>query len=138
MSWFAALNPVLQSFIAGLFTWGVTALGSSMVFFIEEVNEKLLAIMNGFAAGVMIAASFWSLLAPSIEYAEGLGYGHWSFLPAAIGFLLGGALLRLVDKVIPHMHVQAERPEVDSATLNKSMLLFLAITIHNIPEGLSI
>lgn len=138
MVWFVDLNPIIQALIAGLFTWGVTILGSSLVFFVNEVNDKLLAVMNGFAAGVMIAASFWSLLAPSIDYAQALGYGRGSFIPAAVGFLLGGVVLRLVDRLIPHMHVASNQPEGPDSHWSKTLLLFIAITIHNIPEGLSI
>ena len=82
-----SLNPIWQATLAGVFTWLMTALGSSLVFLFHEVNDKLLAIMNGFAAGVMVAASYWSLLAPSIDFAEQNGYGIWSFVPALIGFL---------------------------------------------------
>ncbi|GAB1654331.1 ZIP family metal transporter [Mannheimia haemolytica] len=98
--------------------------------------------MMGFAAGVMIAASFWSLLAPSLEYAEA-DYGSLAWLPAAIGFLAGGAFIRLIDYVVPHLHLskpieQAEGNDQLKQGLSKSTLLFLAITIHNIPEGLAI
>ncbi len=141
MEWFIELSPVWQATLAGTFTWLVTALGSSLVFLFHEVDEKLLAIMNGFAAGVMFAASYWSLLAPSIEFAEEGGYGIWSFLPAVIGFLFGGFFLRVIDGIVPHIHMRAkgvkEREGVES-TLSSTALLFLAVTIHNIPEGLAI
>lgn len=96
--------------------------------------------MNGFAAGVMIAASFWSLLAPAITNAEDSGYGIWSFFPAAVGFLVGGFFLRLIDVVIPHLHLNEpeENKEGPKTKASKNLLLFLAITIHNIPEGLSV
>lgn len=137
---FSSFHPVLQAFIAGLFTWFCTIFGSSFVFMFKEVNRKLLDVMNGFAAGVMIAASFWSLLAPAISYAEQQGYGNWSWLPAAVGFLVGGFFLRLLDVIVPHLHLEdpIEKREGPKTETSKNMLLFLAVTIHNIPEGLSI
>lgn len=123
---------------ATIFTWGMTALGSGMVFFFKSINRKVLDGMLGFAAGVMIAASFWSLLAPSIELAGELGVPEW--LPAAIGFLAGGAFLKLVDKVLPHLHLgmQTDQAEGPKTSLTRSILLVLAITLHNIPEGLAV
>jgi ZIP family zinc transporter len=141
IDWFLGLSPVIQATLAGVFTWVMTALGSSLVFLFHEVNEKLLAIMNGFAAGVMVAASYWSLLAPSIDYAEQSGYGFWSFVPAVVGFLLGGVFLRVIDGVVPHLHRRSEGKEETEgvpSTLSSTTLLFLAVTIHNIPEGLAI
>lgn len=112
--------------------------------FFKTVSRKLLDIMMGFAAGVMIAASFWSLLQPSIEYAKG-NYGVWSWMPAALGFLLGGFFLRFIDAVVPHLHLskkdvsEAESlPEHSRNKLSKTALLFLAITIHNFPKGLAV
>ena len=102
MNWLQEQPVVLQAFLAGLFTWGCTIVGSAVVFFFKTVSRKLLDIMMGFAAGVMIAASFWSLLQPSIEYAKG-NYGVWSWMPAALGFLLGGFFLRFIDAVVPHL-----------------------------------
>ena len=141
VEWFIGLSPVVQATLAGIITWLMTALGSSVVFLFHEVNEKLLAIMNAFAAGVMVAASFWSLLAPSITYAEMDGYGFWSFVPAVVGFLIGGVFLRVVDGVVPHIHKRAsgkEETEGIPSSLSSTALLFLAVTIHNIPEGLAI
>ncbi|MEC6748951.1 ZIP family metal transporter [Marinilactibacillus sp. XAAS-LB27] len=137
---FSTFHPVLQALIAGLFTWSCTIVGSSFVFLFKEINQKFLDIMNGFAAGVMIAASFWSLLAPAITNAENSGYGIWSFFPAAVGFLVGGFFLRLIDVVIPHLHLNEpeENKEGPKTKASKNLLLFLAITIHNIPEGLSV
>lgn len=139
--WFLGLNPIIQATLAGVFTWAMTALGSSIVFLFHDVNKRLLAIMNGFAAGVMVAASYWSLLAPSIEYAEQSGYGVWSFVPAVVGFLIGGVFLRVIDGVVPHLHKRSEgndEREGMPSTLSSTTLLFLAVTIHNIPEGLAI
>lgn len=135
--WFSELSPMVQAGIAGIFTWLMTGLGASIVFFFKTVNNKVLNTMQGFAAGVMIAASFWSLLSPAISFSEDNGVIPW--LPAAIGFLLGGLFIRLLDVVIPHIHPNASSPghvnEGPSTNLKKSTLLFLAITMHNIPEG---
>ncbi|SDM22186.1 zinc transporter, ZIP family [Aerococcus urinaehominis] len=140
MNWFINLNPIWQASLAGVFTWACTAAGASLVYFFNTINKKLLAIMNGFAAGVMIAASFWSLLAPAISYAEANGYGRLAFLPAALGFMGGGIFLRLLDKVIPHLHLDQSRSQAEGmpSKLPSTTLLFLAITIHNIPEGLAV
>ena len=137
---FGQLNPIMQAFIAGLFTWGCTIVGASFVFFFKSVNRKVLDVMSGFAAGVMIAASFWSLLAPSISHAEESGYGGLSWVPAAIGFLLGGVFLRMTDRIVPHLHLgePMEHREGPQTQASRNLLLFLAITIHNIPEGLAV
>lgn len=121
-----------------LFTWGVTALGAGLVFFFKTINRKVLDGMLGFAAGVMVAASFWSLLAPAIEMAEVLGLPPW--LPAVVGFLLGGAFLRLADFLLPHLHLDEPREQAEGVptTWKRSVLLVLAITLHNIPEGLAV
>ena len=131
-------NPVLLAFIATLFTWAVTALGASMVFFFKTINKKILNSMLGFAAGVMIAASFWSLLKPAIEMAELNGSIPW--LPAVIGFLSGGAFLLVIDKILPHLHLglSIDKAEGIKTTWQRSVLLVLAITLHNIPEGLAV
>ncbi len=131
-------NPVLMALFATLFTWGVTALGAAMVFFFKEINKLVLDSMLGFAAGVMIAASFWSLLSPAIEMAEADGGLPW--VPAVVGFLAGGAFLLLIDKVIPHLHLGLPMEEAEGVktSLHRSALLILAITIHNIPEGLAV
>jgi ZIP family zinc transporter len=136
--WFTGLNPVTQALLATLFTWFLTALGAAMVFFFRSINRKVLNGMLGFAAGVMIAASFWSLLAPAIEMAEGGPLPAW--VPAALGFLAGGAFLWLVDKVLPHLHLGLPREEAEGIPTHwrRSVLLVLAITLHNIPEGLAV
>jgi ZIP family zinc transporter len=138
MQWFSELNPIWQALIATCFTWFVTALGASLVFFFKHVNKRFLDGMLGFAAGVMIAASFWSLLAPSIEMSEGGNVPSW--FPAAVGFLLGGLFLWAVDKVLPHLHVgfPIEQAEGIKTDWQRSILLVLAITLHNIPEGLAV
>ena len=135
---FLQSDPVMQAFIATLFTWGVTAAGASLVFFVKTLNQKLMDSMLGFAAGVMIAASFWSLLAPGIEMAEQLGHTPW--LTAAIGFMSGGLFMRLTDKFLPHLHpgLSIDKSEGVKTSWQRSTLLVLAITLHNIPEGLAV
>ncbi len=124
--------------MAGGFTWLVTALGASIVFVTREVNQRLLDSMMGFAAGVMIAASFWSLLAPSIDMAEAQGVTIW--VPPTVGFLLGGIFLRFSDAILPHLHPGARMAEAEglSTSWRRATLLVLAITLHNIPEGLAV
>lgn len=138
MDWFIGLDPVLQALLATLFTWFVTALGASSVFLFKSINKNVLNGMLGFAAGVMIAASFWSLLAPAIAMAEEANMIAW--VPAVIGFLAGGAFLWLVDVVLPHLHIglPVEEAEGVKTSWQRSVLLVLAITLHNIPEGLAV
>ncbi len=131
------LNPVIQALLATLFTWFMTSAGAAAVFLAREINRKVLDSMLGFAAGVMIAASYWSLLAPAIEMAEGGSLPMW--LPATIGFVLGGVFLRGVDLVLPHMHrCDEEHPEGVKTVWQRITLLVLAITLHNFPEGLAV
>lgn len=134
----AMLSPIQQALVATLFTWGVTALGAGMVFFFKTINRKLLDGMLGFAAGVMIAASFWSLLSPAIEMAEQSGVPGW--LPAVVGFMLGGGFLWVIDQIMPHLHLgyPTEEAEGIKTSWQRSILLVLAITLHNIPEGLAV
>jgi ZIP family zinc transporter len=134
----SGLNPIVQALIATLFTWFVTALGAGLVFFFKRINRKVLDAMLGFAAGVMIAASYWSLLAPAIAMAEESSLPTW--VPATSGFLLGGAFLWLIDKLLPHLHPGFPKDEAEglSTSWRRSILLVLAITIHNIPEGLAV
>jgi len=136
--WLKQFDPISQALIGTLFTWGVTALGSAMVFFFKSIKRVVLNGMLGFAAGVMIAASFWSLLSPGIEMAESLGANPW--LTAATGFLSGGLFLWLVDKLLPHLHLGLEIEEAEGikTSWQRSVLLVLAITLHNIPEGLAV
>ncbi|WP_138205435.1 ZIP family metal transporter [Haloimpatiens lingqiaonensis] len=131
-------NPVLGALLATLFTWFMTALGAAVVFLFKEINRKVLDAMLGFAAGVMIAASFWSLLEPSIEMAASLNMKEW--VPAAVGFLAGGFFLWAVDKILPHLHagMKTEEAEGIKTSWQRSILLVLAITLHNIPEGLAV
>jgi len=131
-------HPVTQALLAGIFTWGLTALGASAVFTTRKMNRNLLDTMLGFAGGVMIAASYWSLLAPAIEMSAEKGVPAW--LPAAVGFLLGGIFLKGVDKILPHLHLgfPMEEAEGPKTSLHRSTLLVLAVTLHNIPEGLAV
>ena len=131
-------NPIVLALLATLFTWGITALGAAMVFFFKTINKKILNSMLGFAAGVMIAASFWSLLKPAIEMAEENGSVAW--VPALVGFLSGGAFLLLIDKILPHLHsnLSIDKAEGIKTSWQRSVLLILAITLHNIPEGLAV
>ena len=138
MEAFTALHPVVQALLATLFTWFLTALGAAPVFFTKQVNPKLMDGTLGMAAGVMIAASFWSLLAPAIALSEEMGAIPW--VPATVGFLLGGALLWGIDKVLPHLHPNLAMKDAEGihTSWQRSTLLVLAITLHNIPEGLAV
>ncbi len=138
LDWLLEYNPILLALGATLFTWFITALGSAMVFFFKSINKKILNSMLGFAAGVMIAASFWSLLKPAIEMAEENGSIPW--VPAIVGFLSGGAFLFIIDKILPHVHMglSTEKAEGIKTHWQRSVLLVLAITLHNIPEGLAV
>ena len=136
LEWFKELDLLSQVLLATTYTWLMTALGAGTVFFFKEINKKVLSGMLGFAAGVMLAASYWSLLAPAISLSEGKDTPAW--WPAAIGFLLGGVFLWGVDKLIPHLHLDSDQPEGPKTGLRRSFLLVLAITLHNIPEGLAI
>ena len=138
VAWFTGLNPVVQALIATLFTWSVTALGAAFVFFFKSINRKVLDGMLGFAAGVMIAASYWSLLAPAIEMAEDGSLPAW--VPATTGFLMGGFFLWSIDKILPHLHLGFPRQDAEGikTSWHRSVLLVLAITLHNIPEGLAV
>ena len=135
---FEDLDPIVQALSAGLFTWGMTAAGASLVFLFTDINRKVLDGMLGFAAGVMIAASCFGLLAPAIDQTSGEGLAK--VLPAAFGFLLGGGSMRLIDIYLPHLHPGAPHEEVEGVktTWHRSMLLISAITLHNVPEGLAV
>lgn len=132
MNWFENLSPVIQSLIAATFTWGVTLLGALVVFFFKEMNKKVLDTVLGFSAGVMIAAAFWSLIAPSIELSAELGYIIW-ILPA-VGFIAGGLFVLLSDSFLDKML----KNKKGANSLKRGILLVSAITIHNIPEGMAI
>jgi len=137
--WLANLDPIIQALLATFFTWGMTAAGAAVVFFFRTINRTVLDSMLGFAAGVMIAASFWSLLAPAIEMAEeGSSLPAW--VPATVGFVLGGVFLWIVDMILPHLHIGVPRDQAEGikTTWQRSVLLVLAITLHNFPEGLAV
>ncbi len=136
--WFASLHPALQALLAGLFTWAVTAIGAAVVLLTGQVNRKLLDAMLGFSGGVMLAASYWSLLAPAIQIAEHGPLPAW--FPPLVGFLLGGAVLWALDKLLPHLHLgfPLEEAEGPKTSLRRAVLLVIAITLHNIPEGLAV
>jgi len=136
MSWFLDLSPTMQAFLATMFTWGLTAAGAGLVFFFTTIKKKTMDGMLGFAAGVMIAASFWSLLDPAIAMAESMGMVKW--IPPVVGFLAGGAFLWLVDRSIPHIHPGMKETEGPESTIRRSFLLVFAVTLHNIPEGLAV
>jgi ZIP family zinc transporter len=138
IDWFQHLNPIWQALLAGIFTWALTALGAGAVFVFRTVNRRLLDGSLGFAAGVMIAASYWSLLAPSILLSEQMGLIEW--LPPLIGFLSGAAALRVADCLLPHLHLFAPVSTTEGVRtgLQRTALLVLAITLHNIPEGLAV
>jgi len=138
IEWFKNLDPIFQALLATCFTWFVTGLGAGVVFIFKNINRKVLDGMLGFASGVMIAASFWSLLAPAIEMAEESNIPAW--IPAVVGFLLGGVFLSILDKVLPHLHIGFPMKEAEGlkTSWRRSILLVLAITLHNIPEGLAV
>lgn len=140
MDWLFNLNPMVQALIATMFTWALTAAGAGLVFFAKRMNQKFLDASLGMAAGVMIAASFWSLLAPAIDMAEAdPRYGPtWKWLPPVVGFLLGAVFLRVIDRILPHLHPGLAKAEGPHTSWRRSTLLVLAITIHNIPEGLAV
>jgi len=137
-AWFLTLNPIVQALLATLFTWGVTALGASLVFIFKAVSKKVMDAMLGFAAGVMLAASYWSLLAPAIEMSNNNGIPGW--MPALVGFLIGAIFIRLIDMVLPHLHPFKPMSEAEGihTSWQRSVLLVLAITLHNFPEGLAV
>lgn len=138
MSWFYELGPVMQALLGGTLCWVTTMIGAGTVFFSRTVNRKLLDSMLGFAAGVMIAASIWSLIEPSMEMAKGLDMIYW--LPATLGFLAGALVLRLADAWVPHLHFGLPKDQAEGVETSwrRATLLVMAITLHNIPEGLAI
>lgn len=139
MEQFNNLSPILQGLLATLFTWSITALGAAVVFFFKNFDKRVLNTMLGFGAGVMVAASFWSLLSPAIELSQELGYN--GFVIPSIGFLLGGLFLIFADKLMDtysYGNVLQKKEESKSLRYKKSILLVLAVTLHNIPEGLAV
>ncbi len=136
LDYFESIDPILAAFYATMFTWFVTALGASFVFFFKGMNRVVFDGMLGFTGGVMVAASFWSLLAPSIEMSDGEGF--IKVIPAAVGFALGALFIFGLDKVLPHIHINFKETEGIKSPWQRTTLLVLAITMHNIPEGLAV
>lgn len=136
IDFFLSISPIAGAFYATLFTWGLTALGASSVFFIKNMNRAVLDGLLGFTGGVMVAASFWSLLAPGIEMSPGEGFVK--VIPASVGFGLGALFIFGLDKVLPHIHINFKETEGIKTPWHKTTLLVLAITLHNIPEGLAV
>ncbi len=137
IDWFMNLHPAIQALLGTTFTWGLTALGAALVYFFKTINRNVFNLMLGFASGVMIAASFWSLLAPAIDMANEQGATAW--MVVAIGFALGGVFLYIADKTIPHMHFGMNHDKEGIPTkLKRNVLLVFSITLHNIPEGLAV
>ena len=135
-SFFESINPILGAFYATIFTWGLTALGASFVFLFKSMNRAVLDGMLGFTGGVMVAASFWSLLSPAIEMTAGVGLEK--VIPASIGFGLGAIFLFSLDKILPHIHINFKETEGIKTPWRRTTLMVLAITLHNIPEGLAV
>ena len=140
ITFFKGIDPVLGALLATLFTWGLTALGASLVFFVKALNRQLLDGMLGFTGGVMIAASYWSLLAPAIEMTPDVVPNLPVWFPAAVGFLIGAFFLYGLDKFMPHLHINFDRSQAEGVKTDwqRTTLLVLAITLHNIPEGLAV
>jgi len=136
IDWLLTLPIWLVALFAGLLTWGITALGAGLVFFFKLMNKKVYALTLGFASGVMIAASVWSLILPAIEYSELLGYIPW--IVVSTGVLLGVGFLYGFDKALPHVHFGEHKPEGPRTNLSRTRLLMFSITLHNIPEGLAV
>ncbi len=138
MGWFLGIDPVLQALLATTFTWLLTAVGAAVALFGRTIHRRTLDGALGFASGVMIAASFWSLLAPAIEMAEDGPLPGW--VPAAAGFMGGGLFLFCVDKLLPHVHpgISSQHTEGIKTSWQRTTLLVLAVTLHNIPEGLAV
>ncbi len=140
IAYFSGLSPMMQGLLGSSFTWFVTALGAAVVFFIKDVRKGFMDTLLGFTAGVMLAASFWSLLNPAIEMAQSTWNHQWAWVPVAIGFLGGAVFLYALDQWLPHLHLNEpiEKSEGVKTNWNRTVLLVLAITLHNIPEGLAV
>ena len=140
IAYFSGLSPMMQGLLGSTFTWFVTALGAAVVFFIKDVKKGFMDTLLVFTAGVMLAASFWSLLNPAIEMAHATWSHQWAWVPVAIGFLGGAVFLFSLDQLLPHLHLNEpiEKSEGVKTNWNRTVLLVLAITLHNIPEGLAV
>jgi ZIP family zinc transporter len=141
IDWLSSLHPIMQGGLAALFTWFITALGAAVVFLIKnDVPDSVMDSLLGFTGGVMLAASFWSLLSPALEMSIDSWTQAWSWVPVAIGFVGGALFLFVIDQYLPHLHLNAPISSAEGVKTdwNKTVLLVLAITLHNIPEGLAI
>lgn len=140
VQYFETLSPIMQGFTGSMFTWFVTALGAAVVFFVKDLNKGFMDTLLGFTAGVMMAASFWSLLNPALEMASTTWSESLSWVPVGIGFLGGAIFLFVLDQWLPHLHLNEpiEKSEGVKTNWNRTVLLVLAITLHNIPEGLAV
>ncbi|MBM3398996.1 MAG: ZIP family metal transporter [Bacteroidetes bacterium] len=140
IEFFNGMHPLMQGLVATGFTWLVTAIGASFVFFMKDIRRGFMDTMLGFTGGVMLAASFWSLLNPAIAMAESNWSAQWAWVPVAIGFLLGAFFIFGLDQLLPHLHIHQplEKREGVKTVWNRTVLLVLAITLHNIPEGLAV
>ena len=136
INYLSSINPVLAALYATLFTWGVTALGAALVFFFKSSNKLVMDGMLGFTGGVMVAASIWSLLIPAIDMSEGERFVK--VLPAVIGFLGGSLFIYTLDRILPHFHPNFKQTEGVKSSWQRTTLLILDITLHNIPEGLAV
>lgn len=138
VSVFESVGPVWGALIATSFTWFVTACGAGLVFLFKDLSRRVLDGMLGFTGGVMVAASFWSLLSPAIEMSQGSGFAK--ALPAAVGFALGAFFLYALDQILPHLHINFPKESAEGVRTSwqRSTLLVTAITLHNIPEGLAV
>lgn len=133
INWFIGLSPVYQALLATIFTWLITAIGASLVFFMKKINKTFMDGMLGFAAGVMISASFFSLLSPAIDMATSLNINVWLIL--ALGFFSGGLLLFISDNIYKHYNKKYSKK---SDSFKRCLMLIFSITLHNIPEGLAV
>lgn len=136
LDFFETIDPVYGALLATTFTWLLTAIGAAFVFFFRGMNRTVMDGMLGFTGGVMVAASVWSLIIPAIDMTEGSGIAKMT--PTIVGFLMGAAFLFGLDKILPHLHVNFKRVEGVKTPWQKTTLLVLAITMHNIPEGLAV
>jgi len=136
ISYLESIDPILAALYATLFTWLVTALGAASVFLFKEAKKSVMDGMLGFTGGVMVAASIWSLLIPALEMSPGEGFAK--VVPSVVGFLIGAGFLFAIDKVLPHLHVNFQKVEGVKTPWQRSTLMILAITLHNIPEGLAV